>query len=578
MGNEKMFSDLVKPLPYKIKEVCEKYPTNIMFQMNRDPVYRITYKEAWNVIKRIAVFLRELGYKKGDMISVMGENSPEWALSYLGIAASGATIVPIDAHLKEDEIRHIMHYAGVKAIFVTPSRLSRIEEIKDKLPDLEYIFTTLPVEGYKSLTDIINTGDESEFTMPDIELDDTLVIIFTSGTTGKSKGVMLTHRNVIFDALSALSVIEITEGDSLISVLPLHHSFEATAGFITPLLKGAKITHARSLKSKEIIEDIGFAKATIMMGVPLLFEKFYNAINKKMEDLKGIQKGVVNGINGIVKISSKLGIKSTGKVLYKSIREKAGMGTLRLFVAGGAAMKPEVGEWFCKFGITLVQGYGLTETSPVLAVNPPDGKIKHNSIGPAMPGIEMKIYNPDSNGVGEIIAKGPVIMKGYYKNKEATDAIIKEGWLHTGDVGYKDKDGYFYISGRSKNIIVTGAGKNVFPEEIEEKLSESPFIEEIIIVGRKNNKGHEDIHAIIYPNFEAIDEEAEKRNIDPDVKESFVKDLLKEELVRIGKNMASYKRVKGFTIRDEEFPKTTTKKIKRYLFTEDFYDIENAED
>ncbi len=569
---------MVKPFPYMVKASCEKYPDNIMLQMQRkEGVYRITYKEGWNVITKIATFLKEKNFGKGDMLSVMGENCPEWVLSYMGISSTGATVVPIDAHLKEDEIRHIMHYAGVKAIFVTPSRLPRIEEIKDKLPDLQYIFTTQPVEGYVSIDEIVSSTDNSGFSLPEIDLDDIQVIIFTSGTTGKSKGVMLSHKNIVYDALASLDAIKITEEDSLISVLPLHHSFESTAGFVAPIIRGAKITYARSLKSKEIIEDIQFAEATIMMGVPLLFEKFYNAITSKMEKLPPVQKGVVGALNGLVKVSNAIGLKKAGRVLYKSIREKAGMGTLRLFVAGGAAMKPEIGEWFCKFGITLVQGYGLTETSPVLCVNRPDGKIKHNSIGLPLVGVEMKIDNPDSSGVGEIIVKGPVVMKGYYKNKEATDAIMKGEYLKTGDMGYMDKEGYFYISGRSKNIIVTGAGKNVFPEEIEEKLLESPFIEEVIIVGRKNQKGYEQIHAIIYPNFENVDEEAEKRGIDPDVKENFIRDLLKEELIRIGEKMAPYKRVKGFTIRDEEFPKTTTRKIKRYLFTDEFYDIQNGE-
>jgi long-chain acyl-CoA synthetase len=422
------------------------------------------------------------------------------------------------------------------------------------------------------LNDFIRKGQkliaEGSF-LPDerrVNLDDRLAIIFTSGTTGKSKGVILTHRNVMFDAISTSKIVEYKNSDNLISILPLHHTFEATAGFIYPLYLGATITYARSLKSKEIIDDIKDTKATVMLGVPLLFEKMLKGLKKGVSGQKKIIKTVVKTNLCIVRGIRKIFHLETGGALFKSLRKKAGLDSLRLLISGGAALPLWVSEGFRELGFNIIQGYGLTETSPITNVNPLE-KVKPASIGPPIPGIEMRIINPDENGIGEIIIKGPIVMQGYYQDEEETNKVIKNGWLYTGDFGRVDEDNYFYVTGRKKSVIVTQAGKNIYPEGVEQELLSSDYIEEVLVVGRINPEtGREEVHAIVYPTWETIDRYTEEKGIKQT--ENWRNSFFKEEIEKCCRDLADYKRVKSFSIREEEFPKTTTKKIKRFLFQE----------
>ncbi len=564
-----MITPEVETLKELVVYIRERYGDRLALQIKgRNGFVRFSYKEVADRAFAIAGALQELGIKKGDKVAVIGENRPEWAMSYLGVMASGAIVVPIDPFLKGGEVAHIVNVAEVSCVIASGKFVPMFEEIRELLHSVKAFITMEDEgeEGWYTFPEIIERGDRviksDAFIEYSVSKDDIAAIIFTSGTTGKAKGVMLSHYNIVFDADSASRVIVIQPTDMAISILPLHHTFECTAGFIAVILRGGAITYARSLKPNEIVEDIRDAGVTIMLGVPLLFEKILSGIQRKLREQPAPKRALIGGLMGMTKGLRKLGFEGAGRVLFKSLREKAGMGRLRIMVSGGAALRPDVEIAFREFGFPILQGYGLTETSPVLTVNPLD-KPKVGSVGLPIPGAEIDIHNPDEDGVGEIIARGPMIMQGYYKDEEETRKVLKDGWFFTGDLGYIDEDGYLYITGRAKNVIVSAAGKNIYPEEIERELLKSPIIEEVLVVGRYNAETkREEVWAIVYPNFEAI---AECES--PDEKEC-IERVLKEEIRKYCQNLAEYKRVQAFQVIDEEFPKTTTRKIKRYLFTD----------
>jgi long-chain acyl-CoA synthetase len=390
------------------------------------------------------------------------------------------------------------------------------------------------------------------------------VLIFTSGTTGQAKGVMLTNKNIMACVDGTYQTWFYDHHDTFISVLPLHHTFEATGGMLVPLYAGATICYARSLKSRDIVGDIRDSQATMMLGVPLLFEKIYEGILRAVKEKPMLTRAAFAASSGLVRSIKSLTGATAGKKLFSSMREKAGLSSLRLLVSGGAALKPEVAVGLETLGLMIMQGYGLTESAPVLTLNSisrPDP----NSVGPPIAGVEIKIVEPDASGIGEIAARGANVMPGYYQNQAATDAVIRDGWLHTGDLGYIDQRGCVFITGRAKNVIISAAGKNIYPEEVEAQLAKSPYISESLVLGEKNEQtGREEVHAIVYPNYETFDQYAAHHKVKLD--EAAIEKILKGEIKHQCGHLAEYKRVKHFSVREEEFPKTTTRKIKRYLF------------
>jgi long-chain acyl-CoA synthetase len=371
---------------------------------------------------------------------------------------------------------------------------------------------------------------------------------------------------------SAYQIFDLDHNDSLVSVLPLHHTFEATAGFLFPLYAGCSITYARSLKSKELMEDIKNSHTSLMVGVPLLYEKMYEGIRRSLKKLPLPKKVLVNVLYQTSKGAAAIGKRDLGKVLFKSLREKAGLDSVKYFVSGGAALPPYIPEFFNLLGITLFQGYGLTETAPVLTVNPV-GYPKHSSVGIPIPGVEVIILEPDSNGIGEIAAKGANVFSGYYKDEEAVKGIFHEDWFRTGDLGWIDDEGYVYITGRKKNMLVTGGGKNVYPEEIEALLNKQPHILESLVLGvpRPGGMG-EEVEAIIVPDYEVLDKEAEENGIS--WTEEMIEAVIREEVMVVCSKLAEYKKVKRFSVQSEEFVKTSTKKIKRYLYQQKYLEID----
>ncbi len=533
----------------------------------RDGAYQhLTYEELWHRVRSLAKALKALGVGRGDRCAILGPNSPEWAQAYLGISTSGATCVPVDSLLKPYEFRHILEEAKVKVIFVAKRFLETILEIHEdykfkKIVLLDPLRQGLPPQ-VTPLEEFIAQGRQTKGEPKPPKLDDLAALIYTSGTTGKAKGVMLTHRNIISDVAAIYQAVEFGPQDRVLSVLPMHHTFECTAGFLLPLYSGAHITFARSLKSRDIIADLKGSRATLMLGVPLLFQKMFEGILRKIQKAPLPQRAVLKGLFRAVDMAAKAGKEEeVARVLFAKLREKAGLGHLRFFVSGGAPLPPSVPRNFRKLGIKVVQGYGLTEASPVLTLNPVDAP-RDESIGLPLPGVEVKVADPNQEGVGDLCFRGPMIMKGYFENPEATREVIdEEGFLHTGDLGYQDEEGFVYICGRAKNLIVTPAGKNVYPEEVEFAINRRPFILESMVYGIPTERGGEEVAAVIVPDYEAIDRHFGGKHLS----EEDVREIIAKELRRAMKDVADYKRVKRFVLWDDELPKTSTRKIKRHL-------------
>ena len=538
----------------------------------------ITYAELGKRVKLFALDLVEMGLQKGDKVGLISGNRPEWGIAYLGILSANGVTVPLDPSLKGSELKHILRESHAKMVVASSRYIPDMEEALTDLDSLERIISMddKQRENIVPFQKMLERGEGGSNELPYPEQDDLASLIFTSGTTGSSKGVMLTHRNIVSDIWGIYQAIDIYPEDNFLSVLPIHHTFECTCGFLIPLGKGARIYYARSLKSKQLLEDMRNTKTAVLIGVPLLFEKMLGSLRKGIKKKSPLTQFLFNTNLGLCGTANKVFGINPGKVLFKGLREKAGLSTLRLMVCGGAPLSPEIPEVFDLLGIRFLQGYGLTETSPVLCVNP-FKKPKYASAGPPIPGAEIKIVDPDENGTGEIAARGDMIMKGYFQNEKASAEVFEEGWFLTGDSGWIDKDGYVYITGRKKDMIVTRAGKNIYPEELEYQLNKSPFILESLVLGRRVGEGKgEEPYAIIVPDYEYFDYIAEQEKKEFDEKK--IEGTIKEEIANCCSNIADYKRIKGFEIREEEFEKTSTRKIKRYLFKHKIVPIERSKD
>jgi len=405
-------------------------------------------------------------------------------------------------------------------------------------------------------------GRDKSFMLPEIDPDSLAVLIYTSGTSSEAKGVMLSHTNIVADIEAVRPRLSMTEEDRFLSVLPLHHTLEATCGFIYPLSSGASIAYGRSLKSVDIIADIRALKITVMIGVPLLFEKMCAGINRQVSKKALSTRLYVDLGQRMAGLSKWILDLSVGKVLFRALRERVGLDSIRLFVSGGAAINPEVSRFFNNLGIVLLQGYGLSETSPVLAVNC-ERDNNYSSVGRPLDGVEIKILDKNEAGIGEIAAKGKMVMLGYYGNEDATRSVMQDGYFRTGDLGYVDNAGHLHITGRMKNVIITAAGKNIYPEEIEALLESSPFVSECAVLPRKRKTGEEPV-AVVVPDFDAINAAREGEKLSDEE----IRTIMKAEVNSICEQLAEFKRVKDVIVMTEELPKTSTRKVKRHVLIE----------
>lgn len=548
-------------IPEILERGAGEWPKRVLFQMKREGGWdKYTYEEVLSLVRRLAEFLRtEAGIKKGDKFSIVGGNRPEWGVAYMAILWAGGTVVPLDPKLTPSERGYILGAAGVKGVIASDHFVGEMIEHKEGLESLEIVIS---MDRNPNVPDFptIWAGYTKGIPRETISLDDVAVILFTSGTTGLPKGVVLSHKNIVSNVDAIYQAIDYDAGDIFYSVLPLHHVFEATVGFLAPIYGGVTIIYASSMRPDVMRAELTETRPTVMLVVPLILEKFLVGIRRNLSKLSRSKKVALSLLRGVSRIADMFTGGRTTRALYKTARERMGLDRAKYIVSGGAALPRWVSAGLEEMGFPVIQGYGLSEASPVVSVNPPDAS-RNTSVGIPLPYCDVRIMDPDENGVGEIAVRAPFVMQGYYKNPEATrEVITPDGWLLTGDMGYIDPDGYIYITGRKKAVIVTRGGKNIFPEEIEEKLAQRELIAEAMVFGGKNPKtGEEDVQAIIYPNMELLG----KMGL---ASEERIYELVKHEVDGVNAGLADYKKVKRFALRFEEFPKTTTIKIKRHLF------------
>ena len=540
--------------------------------LNDTPIMSITYKQLFDNILRFGTALKELGVKERSHVAIIGENRVQWAIGFLTAMCFNYVMVPIDRNLSTNEIMNIIHESDSEAIIFSGNYSAVIAEGRNFLKKLKYFICmdkTGEEKDFLNMADLIrDTQPINQELLPKINPDDLSEIIFTSGSLGRAKGVMLSQKNLASNLQDMVSLVLINDKDRFLSVLPMHHTYECTCGMLCPLYCGASVHYARSIKT--VVDDLQKVKATILLGVPLLYDKMFKRIIKGIKDDK-VKTLIVPPLVKFTNLVSIAGFKEVKKKIFHELHHKFG-GSIRLFIAGGAAPDPLVAKGLREFGFGFIQGYGLTETSPILTLNRIDN-FKDNAAGIPLPNVEIIINNPDENGSGEIWAKGPNVMLGYYKNDKATKDTFDNGWFKTGDIGYIDADGFLHINGRKKNVIISKSGKNVFPEEIEDILTRSPFILEALVFGEEDLKQGEIISAQIVVDAEAFIEVAEANKIA--INDELLNKTITEEIDKTNKQLSSYKQVKKFYIREKEFEKTTTQKIKRYLVKNGSKAIEN---
>ncbi len=513
----------------------------------------MTYTDLNQKIMQIVTTLQENGISKGDKVVLLSQNMPNWAVAYFGITYFGAIVVPVLPDFHKSDVHHILRHSEAKAVFVSDAHLSTIEEDENsnikfviKLDTLEIVDELTHTNYISKIKDKISSSSK-ELSKPDE--DDIASLLYTSGTTGHSKGVMLSHKNLVTNALSAFENIDLRSDDILLSILPLAHTFECTVGLTVPLVHGASINYIDKAPTPSVLlKAFSIVKPTMMISVPLIIEKIYK--NKILAKLNS---------SALTRNLYKIGFfrKQLNKIAGKKLLETFG-GRLRFFAIGGAALSKYVETFLYEADFPYVIGYGLTETAPMLS----GGSIikeraKPFSAGKPMYGVELKIVD------GEIYAKSPSIMRGYYKNQEETDKVMRDGWFLTGDLGYIDKDGYLFISGRSKNVIIGSGGENIYPEQIEATINQNEVVVDSLMMEIDGK-----LIARIHLDYEMIDNMFNADTTpDTEVRKK-IENLLEEMRVDVNSQISSYSRMVKFIEQIEPFVKTPTKKIKRYLYAE----------
>lgn len=519
-------------------------------------IVTITYEQFKNDIVSLGTSLMEKGFQN-KRIAVIGKNSYSWCVSYLAASIVGI-VVPIDKELHTDDVINFMNVSQTVCILGDSKNLDAILENIEKVENPDTLFVPFDnKESKNSLVHLLVSGKTSyengkdDFDKIEIDPDELRILLFTSGTTGNAKGVCLSQRNICSNILSTYGIVKVKRSDLFFSILPLHHTYECTLGFLLPIYSGASIAHCEGLR--HITKNLSEFHPSVILCVPLLLENMHKNIVKNMNTSLPEKYRKKEG-NPFPNLPFYL-----KKIVRTKVKNTLG-GRLRVFIVGAAAANPDLVADFKDLRLLTLQGYGLTECAPLVAGNT-DFFQKGNAAGLPIPNVEYKIYQPNAEGVGEIIVKGPNVMLGYYEDEEKTKQTIIDGWFHTGDLGKIDENGYLYITGRCKSVIVTKNGKNIYPEEVEYYLNDNPLISEALVLGiHKENDDETYINAQIYPNIEAITDYL-KGSVP--TKEEIWK-VVSDCVSAVNKKLPNYKHIKSFGIRDKEFEKTTTQKIKRY--------------
>ncbi len=557
MKNFKYYkSEKIHDLREMLEVTCVAHAEKPVFYQKANGEYQPhTYAEFYCDVNSLGVALLRRGLS-GKRIIVMGENSYAWCVAYMATVCGVGTIVPVDKEIPAEELANIAKVSSAAAIIYSEKYAEKAAKAGRRVQRISFS------EVLELCADDYTLEEYEVYRNQSIDIDAMASLIFTSGTTGVSKGVMLSHRNICCNLENLAKLVSINEDDIALSVLPQHHVYECTAGFLFPVSRGAAVAFSEGVRY--IMRNMKEIHPTKMLCVPLLIETMYNKMWVNIRK-KGIEEKVRKVISATNMLPEPARSAAKRKV-FAEIHASMG-GRLNLIVSGGAPVDPQVLSGLRDFGFRVIQGYGLTECGPLAAVNP-DTASKDHSAGVALPGGQLKIVDADEDGVGEICYRGDNVMLGYYKMPEATDEVKKNGWLRTGDLGYIDGDGYLVITGRKKNIIVTANGKNIFPEELETYLSRSPYVAESVVVGIMNDKKKDyDIVALIYPNFDHA-----KAALGADASDEMLAAKLTEEVEGVNEIVQTYKRINMVIMRHEEFPKNSSRKIKRIGIAESVMD------
>ena len=529
----------------------ERFPDNEAFKAIVPKVVTFTYKEALKKIREIAYYLVATGAKKGDHIAVTGKNSPEWALAYFAISFAGCIIVPLDYSLHIEDMEKILAFGDVDRIFIDGEKIDEID--KEGKLFKEKISLEPESKGHKYVLDL--TGPETE--LPKLHAEDTAAMLFTSGTTGTPKGVMLSFSNFMSSTLSSQRLFDVYPTDVFYAILPIHHAYTMTAVLLETVISGASCVFGKRLVTPIMLKELREGKITMLLAVPMLFNKLLAGLMAGVHKQGPFKENLIHFLMGFSGFMKKVFHVNLGKKIFGNmLLSKISLDKMRLCICGGGPLPASTFKQFNQLGIDFVQGYGLTETSPIININPIEVYIEE-SVGIPIPGVEEKIVSPDEDGNGIIYVRGPQVMKGYYKNDEATEEVLSsDGWLNTGDVGHIDSNGFLYLTGRAKSIIVTEGGKNVFPEEIEDKFQLFNEIEQCCIIPYMINKEMktEGIRMVIYPTEAYLKEHGMEET----------SRHMEEVVESVNKDLQSYKKITMVTVVDQPLPMTSTKKVKRF--------------
>jgi long-chain acyl-CoA synthetase len=548
----KEFNGLWPTLPEMFRITVSRYADSPCFTVFDPDRICLSYKGALEKIQAVARWLCKAGVSKGDKVAVTGKNSPEWAVAYLGILFAGATVVPIDYQMKNEEIDLLIKIAMAKILFVDEEKHTYYAQNHDILSGT--------VSLRKGVGNYIYTLDGPETAINEAVESDLAAMLFTSGTTGSPKGVMLTHQNLVSDCFLAQGNLDIFHEDTFYAILPIHHAYCMLAVFLEAISVGAEILFGKKMITSIMLKELKEGKVTMLLGVPMLFNKLLAGILRGMKAKGRLVYGILSFLMVISGLVKKIFGVNPGKKLFHAVLDKASLATIRNCICGGGPLAPSVFRKFNQLGIDFVQGYGLTETSPIINLNPVD-HYKETSVGKIIPQTDMKILDPNESGIGEVIVKGPMVMKGYFEMPEETAAVFTpDGYFKTGDLGYLDSEGYLYLTGRAGNMIVTEGGKNVYPEEIENEFQLYEEIEQILIRGfvLDEKMKIEGIEALVYPTPELKNDEGRP------LSKQEIKTRIDRIVTEVNQRLQPYQKIMRTVILDTSMEMTTTKKIKRY--------------
>ncbi len=558
------------------RECAGRWPDHIALEIQRrDGVESHTYAESRRMAESIGRWLAENGFARGVRIAILADNHPRWITSYLGIIAAGCTAVPLDTAFHADQVAKLLDDSGASLIFCDTKHLTIAgdavgkSEIGIVLLDSPGDSTTrspqlrsthagqasVPTRVKGDLDSIFAAGP-GDFSAVPVDSDSVASLLYTSGTTADPKGVMLTHANLMGEVRAVFSWAQVSQGDAVLGVLPLFHVLSQMANLLLPLVKGARVVYLETLNTTELLRALNERGITVFAVVPQFFYLIHERIFKEVAERGKLASSAVRAMMTVTRFCRALGW-NPGKMLFPRVHRLFG-GKMRYLVTGGSRFDPQIGRDFDALGIDVLQAYGLTETSAAAFVTSPDNNVI-GSVGKPLEGVEGKIIDPQAGEdggppTGEIAIRGAIVMKGYWNRPDATDAVLRDGWLHTGDLGYFDAEGNLFITGRKKEVIILSNGKNVYPEEVEAHYLKSPYVGEIAVMGLDGRPGENRLHAVVVPNFDVL----KQRKI------VNAREVIRFDIEGLSAQLPSTKRIGSYEIWQEALPRTTTRKLKRF--------------